>query len=175
MNHIPDCLFRPCKGNAFLWSLQTNPSFFGELEADTLRTTDFTDYTFIDAHLWALMDIRVSLLTYNAHECPQMVINIYMCSNYSTSTFACIFSPQRKQRARRCTENYFFLLKGRTHEKPKGFSQSHSAKKVAQPLCVRAFRLLWPSPPHDAKSVPLCSSVLLWKLCVEKNSATSET
>ena len=58
------------------------------------------------------------------------------------STFACIFSPQRKQRARRYTENYFFLLKGRIHEKPKGFSQSHSAKKVAQPLCVRAFRLL---------------------------------
>ena len=36
----------------------------------------------------------------------------------------------------------FFLLKGRQHEKPEGFSQSHSAKKVAQPLCVRAFRLL---------------------------------
>ena len=55
----------------------------------------------------------------------------------------------------------FFLLKGRIHEKPKGFSQSHSAKKVAQPLCVRAFRLLWPSPPDIQKK---CSSVFLGPL-----------
>jgi hypothetical protein len=61
---------------------------------------------------------------------------IYFCLFFSIFSF---HAPQGH-----IMYNLFFLrlLKGRIHEKPKGFSQSHSAKKVAQPLCVRAFRLL---------------------------------
>ena len=53
----------------------------------------------------------------------------------------CLFTTEKTESTEMHGE-LFFLLNGRIHEKPKGFSQSHSAKKAAQPLCVRAFRLL---------------------------------